>query len=100
MVVARGPSSRGVKNTKPPNIAAPAEPQHSSETKGQPYCETADKMPSINAATTPEKLIVCCPEGFWRKGNVEVVCARFGAPLVGDWSAFVAAVRADMALAG
>ena len=21
-----------------------------------------------------QKLIVCCPEGFWRKGNVDVVC--------------------------
>jgi len=24
------------------------------------------------------KLMVCCPDGFWRKGNVEVVCKRFG----------------------
>ena len=24
------------------------------------------------------KMIVCCPEGFWRKGNVDVVCARYG----------------------
>jgi hypothetical protein len=24
------------------------------------------------------KLIVCCPDGFWRKGNVEVVCHHFG----------------------
>jgi hypothetical protein len=22
------------------------------------------------------KLIVCCPEGFWRKGNVDIVCRR------------------------
>jgi Nucleoside 2-deoxyribosyltransferase like len=28
------------------------------------------------------KLIVCCPDGFWRKGNVEVVCNRFGIPLI------------------
>lgn len=27
------------------------------------------------------KLIVCCPDGFWRKGNVEIVCARYGIPL-------------------
>ncbi len=27
-------------------------------------------------------VIVCCPEGFWRKGNVEIVCARFGIPMV------------------
>ncbi len=24
------------------------------------------------------KLIVVCPEGFWRKGNVDIVCARYG----------------------
>ncbi|WP_217607240.1 nucleoside 2-deoxyribosyltransferase domain-containing protein [Chitinophaga sp. GbtcB8] len=29
-----------------------------------------------------EKLIVCCPEGFWRKGNVDIVCERFGIPQV------------------
>lgn len=28
------------------------------------------------------KLIVCCPDGYWRKGNVEIVCERFRAPLV------------------
>jgi len=25
-----------------------------------------------------EKLIVVCPDGFWRKGNVEIVCLREG----------------------
>ncbi len=24
------------------------------------------------------KMIVCCPEGFWRKGNVDMVCRRYG----------------------
>jgi hypothetical protein len=23
------------------------------------------------------KLVVCCPEGFWRKGNVDIVCQRY-----------------------
>jgi hypothetical protein len=22
-------------------------------------------------------MIVCCPEGFWRKGNVDIVCSRY-----------------------
>jgi hypothetical protein len=39
------------------------------------------------------KLVVCCPEGFWRKGNVEVVCARYGVPLVGEWTEFVKFLR-------
>lgn len=27
------------------------------------------------------KLRVCCPEGFWRRGNVEIVCRRHQIPL-------------------
>jgi hypothetical protein len=23
------------------------------------------------------KVVVCCPEGFWRKGNVDVVCKKY-----------------------
>jgi hypothetical protein len=32
-------------------------------------------------ATERKELIVCCPEGFWRKGNVDIVCQRFGIPV-------------------
>jgi hypothetical protein len=27
------------------------------------------------------KLVVSCPVGFWRLGNVEIVCGRYGVPL-------------------
>jgi hypothetical protein len=27
------------------------------------------------------KIIVCCPDGFWRKGNVDIVCEKYGIPL-------------------
>lgn len=23
------------------------------------------------------KLMVCCPEGFWRKGNIDIVCKKY-----------------------
>ncbi len=39
------------------------------------------------------KLVVCCPAGYWRRGNVEVVCARYGVPLVQNLSDLVQAVR-------
>jgi hypothetical protein len=26
------------------------------------------------------KLLVCCPTGFWKKGNVDIVCERHGIP--------------------
>ena len=25
---------------------------------------------------TSDKLVVCCPDGFWRKGNVDIVCKK------------------------
>ena len=30
------------------------------------------------AAKSPQKLVVCCPDGYWRKGNVDVVCNMYG----------------------
>lgn len=27
-----------------------------------------------------ERVLVCAPEGFWRKGNIEVVCERYKIP--------------------
>jgi len=27
------------------------------------------------------KLLVCCPKDFWRKGNVDIVCEKYGIPL-------------------
>ena len=29
-----------------------------------------------------KNIIVCCPDGFWRKGNVQIVCEKFGIYLV------------------
>ena len=23
------------------------------------------------------KMIVCCPEGFWKKGNIDIICERY-----------------------
>ncbi len=40
------------------------------------------------------KLIVCCPEGFWRKGNVDAVCRRHGVHQTHDLRTLVRAVRA------
>ncbi|WP_394843338.1 nucleoside 2-deoxyribosyltransferase domain-containing protein [Pendulispora brunnea] len=39
------------------------------------------------------KVIVCCPDGFWRKGNVDIVCARYGIPTVSSLGELLAGVR-------
>jgi hypothetical protein len=36
------------------------------------------------AGSHPEKLLVVCPDGFWRKGNVEIVCERYKVKMVKD----------------
>ena len=38
------------------------------------------------------KLIVGCPDGYWKKGNVEMVCARYQVPLVGSLNELIHAV--------
>jgi hypothetical protein len=43
------------------------------------------------------KVIACCPPGYWRRGNVEVVCARYGVPLLSELPALVEAVRERLA---
>jgi hypothetical protein len=38
------------------------------------------------------KLIVCCPDGYWRQGNVRVVCERYNIPFFTnkeDWYAYI-----------
>jgi len=42
------------------------------------------------------KVVVGCPNGFWRKGNIEIVCARYRCKLAEDWEAFVAVVASEL----
>lgn len=40
-----------------------------------------------------EKLIVCCPKGFWRKGNVDMVCERYGVQQVDSLEELIKTIR-------
>lgn len=33
-------------------------------------------------------MVVCCPDGFWRKGNVDIVCAKYEIPITNDKEKF------------
>ncbi|KAF2202118.1 hypothetical protein GQ43DRAFT_359165, partial [Delitschia confertaspora ATCC 74209] len=39
------------------------------------------------------KVVVCCPEGFWKRGNVQMVCGRYGIPLVGEMEELVEKIK-------
>ena len=45
-------------------------------------------------------IIVCCPPGFWRRGNVQIVCERFGIACVDTLEALIDGVIARLAPAG
>ncbi|AFU88058.1 hypothetical protein CcrColossus_gp188 [Caulobacter phage CcrColossus] len=51
------------------------------------YFEPNTKSPitllelGIVAASKPARAVVVCPAGFWRKGNVDIVCERAGLPV-------------------
>lgn len=35
------------------------------------------------------KLVVYCPEGFWRKGNVDIVCEKYFIPNFDSWDKLI-----------
>jgi hypothetical protein len=39
------------------------------------------------------KIVVCCGEKYWRNGNVEIVCKRYGVPFVKNFEDLVPEVR-------
>lgn len=42
-------------------------------------------------------MIVCCPEGFWRKGNVDIMCTRHNTPLFNKFDDAVGALLTKIA---
>jgi hypothetical protein len=49
------------------------------------YLDPQTKSPisllELGLFANSKKLLVVCPDGFWRKGNVEVVCSLYDIPL-------------------
>ena len=44
------------------------------------------------------KMIVCCPDEFWRKGNVDIVCTRYNIPLFNNFDEAVGALLTKISL--
>lgn len=40
-----------------------------------------------------DRVIVCCPDEFWRKGNVEIVCSRYGIPLFSNLDVAISSLK-------
>jgi hypothetical protein len=43
-----------------------------------------------------DKAVVCCPQGFYKRGNVQIVCERYGIDMVEDLERLGEMVRAKL----
>ena len=41
----------------------------------------------------PDQTVVCCPDGFWRRGNVELTCLSRGVAVLPDLAAAIEVVK-------
>lgn len=66
------------------------------------YLDPATKSPisllELGLHAGGENLIVCCPPGFWRKGNVDIVCERYGIAQVETLDDLAVATHASLRL--
>lgn len=54
-------------------------------------------MLELGLCARQKKAIVCCPEGFWRKGNIDIVCLRYGINQVSTLDELIAEIRSAIA---
>jgi len=47
---------------------------------------------------TSGKIIVVCPDGFWRKGNVQIICTRNNIPLFNNLEDGIGALRTKLSM--
>jgi hypothetical protein len=61
--------------------------------------ETKSPISLLELGAYGEKgnMIVCCPDGFWRKGNVDIFCTRHDIPMFNTMEEAVGALRTKIA---
>lgn len=52
-----------------------------------PKTQSPISLLELGAFNTSGKLYVVCPDGFWRKGNVEIFCDRYNIPFYNNLTA-------------
>jgi hypothetical protein len=46
-----------------------------------PNTKSPISLLELGLYATSKKIFVVCPDGFWRKGNVDIVCAKYNIPI-------------------
>lgn len=61
------------------------------------YFSPATRAPvtllELGLAAGRKAAVVCCPEGYWRRGNVDIVCGRYHIPQVATLTDLVQYIR-------
>ncbi len=39
------------------------------------------------------KMVVCCPNGYWKKGNVDIICSKYNIPQIGNLTELVSYLK-------
>lgn len=52
----------------------------------------------LGAYAKTKKMIVCCPPGFWRKGNVDIFCNRNGISVYSEFDDAIGALMTQLRL--
>jgi hypothetical protein len=58
-----------------------------------PETKSPISLLELGMFASKKNMIVCCPDRFWRKGNVEIVCSRFNLPLYTTLSEAIGRLR-------
>ncbi len=65
------------------------------------YFSPATRSPvsllELGLAAGRRPAVVCCPEGFWRKGNIDILCARYDIPQVSTLDDLIMYIRSGRA---
>lgn len=51
----------------------------------QPGTKSPISLLELGLFASSNKLVVLCPDGFWRKGNVDIVCERYNVVQFENW---------------
>lgn len=64
------------------------------------YFDASTKSPitllELGLFADSRKLVVCCTEGFWRKGNVDIVCQRYNIQQVDSLERLFDVIETDL----
>lgn len=47
----------------------------------------------LGLCITTKNCLICCPDGYWKKGNIQVVCDKFSVPLFESFDELVVALK-------